>query len=96
MFFSISLSLFFISFSFWFSFPMIEISFLSASFSISKFIIFLCASSNTGGLFSRAILREDDASSIKSTALSGKNLFVIYLADKFTAETIASSVIRTP
>ena len=47
-------------------------------------------------LFSSAILSDEEASSIRSTALSGKNLFVIYRAERFTAETMASSVIRTP
>ena len=37
----------------------------------------------------------DADSSIKSIALSGKNLSVIYLIDKSTAATMASSVIFT-
>ena len=38
----------------------------------------------------------EDASSIRSIALSGKNLSVIYLSESFTAQAIASSVIITP
>ena len=41
------------------------------------------------------ILTREAASSIKSIALSGKNLSLIYLTDKLTAASMASSVIFT-
>ncbi len=43
-----------------------------------------------------SIRNAEVASSIKSIALSGKNLSEIYREDSSTAETIAGSVIRTP
>ncbi len=67
-----------------------------ASVSISRRVIFRCTSSSCEGLFSSEIFNIEAASSIRSTALSGRNRFVIYLVDKFTAAIIASSVIRTP
>ena len=48
----------------------------------------------SGGVFSFNLTFEP-ASSIKSIALSGKNLSVMYLTDKSTAASIASSVIFT-
>ncbi len=71
-------------------------SFLSASFSISNRRTSRSAITNSSGLFSREIRSADAASSIRSIALSGKNLSVIYRLEKFTAETMASSVMRTP
>ena len=59
-------------------------------------MIFLRVSSSIGGIFSKEIFKADAASSIRSTVLSGKNLSEIYLEDRFTAATIASSVILTP
>jgi len=49
---------------------------------------------SSGGVFSFSLTLEP-ASSIKSIALSGKNLSVIYLTDKSTAAFIAPSVIFT-
>ena len=47
-------------------------------------------------MLSNCILIEAHASSIKSIALSGKNLSVIYLLDSVAALTKAASVILTP
>ena len=72
------------------------VSFLSASLSISKRIVLRLAVSNSSGIFSREIFKVDADSSIKSIALSGRYLSVIYLELNLTDETIASSVILTP
>ena len=71
-------------------------SFFKASFSISSFIISRLVCSNSSGMLSICKRRDEAASSIKSIALSGRNLSVIYLADKFTAAKIAESVMRIP
>ena len=49
----------------------------------------------SGGQVSAFILMPLDASSIRSIALSGKNLSVIYLEESFAAASSASSVIVT-
>ena len=69
---------------------------LTAS-SFSLFILSILSSNSlisSGGVFSFSLTLEP-ASSIKSIALSGKNLSVIYLTDKSTAAFIAPSVIFT-
>ena len=68
---------------------------IASSFSIVNFCIFSSNAFNVFGsvyVFSFAL---DAASSIKSIALSGKNLSVIYRVDIFVAAIIASSVIFT-
>jgi hypothetical protein len=64
-----------------------------ASNSISKFLIFLSNISSSTGFEMVFSFTEDKASSIKSIALSGNFLSLIYLILKSTAETIAPSVI---
>ncbi len=69
---------------------------LRASFSISNFWISLFKLSSSAGSDSISNLRADIDSSIKSTALSGKNLSVIYLAANCEQATKAESFIFTP
>jgi hypothetical protein len=64
-----------------------------ASNSISKFLIFLSKISSSTGFEIVFNLTLDNASSIKSIALSGSFLSLIYLILKSTAETILESVI---
>ena len=71
-------------------------SFLIPSLSISNFLISFLQFSSSRGSDSISNFKADIASSIKSTALSGKNLSVIYLAAKCTQETKTLSFIFTP
>ncbi len=74
----------------------ISSSFLSASRSISRRRTARSAITSSSGLFSSEMRSADAASSMRSTALSGRKRSVMYRLERFTAETIASSVIRTP
>ena len=65
-------------------------------FSILSCIIFLSNSSNFSGLESNSIRFLLAASSIKSIALSGKNLSVKYLVESLVAEINALSLIEIP
>jgi len=67
-----------------------------ASNSISRFLIFFSKISNSTGFEIVFNFTLDRASSIKSIALSGNFLSVIYFILKSTAETIAPSVIFIP
>ena len=67
-----------------------------ASFSTWSRIILRCASSSTGGLFSSEMRKDDDASSIRSMALSGRKRSGMYLEESCTAAISESSVMRTP
>ena len=60
--------------SFILSFESLSDSFINASFSIFNWMIFLSTRSKLSGLLSACILMLEQASSIKSIALSGKNL----------------------
>ena len=66
-------------------------SFLSISSSIFICIIRRSNSSSFSGFESICIFKREAASSIKSIALSGKNLSVIYLSDNSAAATRARS-----
>ena len=68
----------------------------SAASSISNCIIFLDTSSSSVGIDSISVLIKLQASSIKSIALSGKNLSEIYLFESVAAEISALSAILTP
>ena len=72
------------------------VSFLRASLSISNWIFCLSILSISSGIESISILNDEAASSIKSIALSGKNLSVIYLSESFAAAINALSRILTP
>ena len=67
----------------------------ASSFSFFVFSISSCNSFKLSGSVYVFNLALEDASSIKSIALSGKNLSFTYLIDNFTAASIASSVIFT-
>ena len=71
-------------------------SFFRACFSISSLIIFLVKVSSSVGTESIWTLIVAQASSIKSIALSGRNLSVIYLFERVAAATNALSFIETP
>ena len=73
-----------------------SVSFLRAWFSISSCKIFLLTSSISVGMESISVLSIAQASSIKSMALSGKNLSVMYLSDKVAAAITAESEILMP
>ena len=68
---------------------------IASSFSLDKDSSFSSISFKLSGTVYVFIFTLDAASSIKSIALSGKNLSVIYLTDILTAASIASSVIFT-
>ena len=67
-----------------------------ACFSISSCIIFLDISSSSAGIESISVLIFDAASSIRSMALSGRNLSEIYLSESVAHAISALSVILTP
>jgi len=67
-----------------------------ASFSVSKVNNFLLTISSSVGRESISLRIIAPASSIKSIALSGRNLSVIYLSDNLAAATIALSCILIP
>ena len=71
-------------------------SFLSASLSISSWVVFLLRSSISDGRLSISILSLLVASSTRSIALSGRKRSVIYLLESTAAETSAESLILTP
>ena len=73
-----------------------EVSFFKASRSISNWIFWRNITSISSGIESISIRRADAASSIKSIALSGKNLSVIYLSESWAAAIKALSRILTP
>ena len=79
-----------------FAFASSESSFFNASRSISSWIFWRIIVSISSGIESISIRNELAASSIKSIALSGRNLSVIYLSDNFAASIIALSSILTP
>ena len=78
------------------SFDDLSLSCIKTFFSICNWIILLSISSSSSGLESISILLRLAASSIKSIALSGKYLSVIYLEDKFTEANKALSLIVIP
>ena len=83
--------------SFWLlSSDFLSVSFFKLSNSILFWSNFLSIWSNSSGFESICNLILDAASSIKSIALSGKNLSLIYLCDNSTADMIAESRIFTP
>ncbi|MBA7665770.1 hypothetical protein ES703_73844 [subsurface metagenome] len=71
-------------------------SFLSASLSISSWVIFLLRSSISDGRLSISIRNLLVASSTRSIALSGRKRSVIYLFESTAAATRAESLILTP
>ena len=71
-------------------------SLLSACFSISSCIIFLEISSSSTGIESISILIFAAASSMRSIALSGKNLSEMYLSESVAHAISAASEILTP
>jgi hypothetical protein len=75
---------------------LIQSSFFLASNSISKVLISFCKISSSTGFEIEFIFTLDNASSIKSIALSGSFLSDIYFIDKSTAASIAESVIFIP
>ena len=78
--------------AFWYS--SIESEETASSFSSETFFnSFLISSSSNNALFFKLIF--EHASSIKSMALSGKNLSWIYFSDIFTVFSIISLVIET-
>ena len=68
---------------------------IASSFSFAISSSFFSNFLKLSGLVKLLIFALEHASSIKSIALSGKNLSVIYLSDKTVASSIASSVILT-
>ena len=86
--------------SFWRSsslvFDDVSVSFLSACCSISICMIFLLIASSSVGMLSISVLIIEAASSIRSIALSGRNLSEMYLFDSTAQAIIALSVILTP
>ena len=78
------------------AFDALSVSFRSACFSIWSCIIFLEIWSSSDGMLSISVLIREAASSIKSIALSGRNLSVIYLSDSVAHAIRALSVILTP
>ena len=68
---------------------------IASSLSFSALSILSCKSFKSWGSVYAKVLAFDAASSIKSIALSGKNLSFIYLVESSTAAFIASSVIFT-
>ena len=73
-----------------------SVSLTRPAFSISNCKTFLLRSSISCGIESISVLTIEDASSIKSIALSGKNLSVIYLSLRVTHAITAESVIFIP
>ena len=73
-----------------------SVSFERAVSSISNCIIFLDTSSSSVGIDCISVFIIAQASSIKSIALSGKNLSEIYLCDNVAAVINALSDILTP
>ncbi len=71
-------------------------SFLRASLSISSWIFWRIILSISSGMLSISIRKDEAASSIKSIALSGKNLSVMYLSESFAAWIKALSKILMP
>ena len=82
--------------SFSLCFEISSFSFDNAVSSISNCMIFLEISSNSVGIDSISVFIILHASSIKSIALSGKNLSDIYLCDNVAAAISALSAILTP
>ena len=78
------------------SFASCESSFSRACFSISSCLSFLSSSSSSIGMLSISILSLAEASSIRSMALSGRNLSVIYRFDSTAAAIRAESLTLTP
>ena len=66
---------------------------MASSFSLIIFLSSFSSSFPSGERLETFKRTLEEASSITSIALSGKNLSVIYLLDNFTAATIASSEI---
>ncbi|OQA02848.1 MAG: hypothetical protein BWY68_00903 [bacterium ADurb.Bin400] len=71
-------------------------SFFNASLSISSRRMFLTIVSISAGILSISSFSVDAASSMRSTALSGRKRSAIYRSDRSAAAIIALSAIRTP
>lgn len=73
-----------------------SVSLESACFSISSCMILREISSSSVGRLSISVRIFDAASSIRSMALSGRNLSLIYRSDNVAQAIRALSVMRTP